>query len=137
MPRKNHDDSGFSLVELVIAIFVLAVLSLAVLPLIVGSTRVSAQNREVLSATAFANDQLAKIQQAYPATPGVDTTSCVALRALESAPPVADPASDFEARLTIGACPAEFPASVPVVVTVSEVGAVVTSVTTRVRVGAA
>lgn len=137
MPRNNQDDSGFSLVELVIAMFVLAVLSLAVLPLIVGTTDVSTQNRGLLAATAFANDQLAKIQQAYPATPGDDTTSCVALRALESAPPVTDPASGFEARLTIGACPAEFPASVPVVVTVSEGGTVVTSVTTRVRVGTA
>ncbi|WP_458041951.1 MULTISPECIES: PulJ/GspJ family protein [Bacteria] len=137
MPRKNQDDSGFSLVELVIAMFVLAVLSLAVLPLLVGTTDVSARNRDSLAATGFANDLLATVQQDYPATPGDVTTSCLALRALQTAPPVLDPASGSEASLTVGACPAVFPASVPVTVTVSQGGEVVTAVTTRVRVGAA
>ena len=137
MPRKNLDDSGLSLVELVIAMFVLAVVSLAVLPLIVGTTKVSAQNRGELAATAFANDQLARVQADYPATPGDDSTSCIALRALQTAPPAADPATGSEARLTVGACPAVFPGSVPVTVTVSQGGAVISTVTTRVRVGAA
>lgn len=138
MPRGNQkdDDTGFSLVELVIAMFVLAVLALAVLPLIVGTTRVSVENRGTLAATAFADDQLAKVQAAYPATPGYDSTSCAALRALQSGPPAADAASGYQAQLTVGACPAAFPASVPVTVTVTEGGEVVTVVTTRVRVGA-
>lgn len=137
MSRGNQDDTGFSLVELVIAMFVLAVLSLAVLPLLVGTTQVSVENRGLLTATAFANDRLAEIQADYPATPGDDSTSCAALRALQANPPAVDPASGLVARLTIGTCPATFPASVPVTVTVSEDGEQVTAVSTRVRVGAA
>lgn len=137
MPRGIHDDTGFSLVELVIAMFVLAVLSLAVLPLLVGTTRASVENRGLLTATAFANDRLAVLQAAYPATPGDDSTSCAALRALEASPPAVDPATGLVARLSVGACPTEFPASVPVTVTVSDDGENVTAVSTRLRVGAA
>ncbi len=135
MPRGNQDEDGFSLVELVIAMFLLAVLSLAVLPLFVGTTRLSAQNRSELSATAFAGDRLATIQAAYPSTPGDDSTSCGALRALQNQAPVADAASGYASRITVGACPTAYPGSVSVTVTVLDGGAEVASVATRVRVG--
>jgi prepilin-type N-terminal cleavage/methylation domain-containing protein len=137
MPRGIHEETGFSLVELIIAMFVLAVVSLAVLPLLVGTARARVENRGLLTATAFANDRLAELQADYPATPGDDSTSCAALRALQANPPAVDPATGLVARLSVGTCPATFPASVPVTVTVSEGGEDVTAVTTRLRVGAA
>ena len=130
-------DDGFSLVEVIIAMFLFGLLSLAVLPLLIGVTVRSVENREQLSATAYANERMAKIQAAYPAMPGTATTSCAALRSLGTAAPTVDSASGFSAAVTVGACPTTFPASVPVVVTVTKGSKTLSAVTTRVRVGGA
>jgi len=130
-------DDGFSLVEVIIAMFLFGVLSLAVLPLLIGVTIRSVENRELLSATAFANERIASIQAAYPSTPGTATTSCATLRTLGSATPAVDAASGFTATITVGTCPTSFPASIPVVVTVTRGSATLTAVMTRMRVGAA
>ena len=44
--------------------------------------------------------------------------------------------NDLEATVTVGACPATYPASVPVKVTVTQGGETAAVITTRVRVGA-
>ena len=46
----SQNDGGFSLVEVLIAMFLLAVLSLAVLPLIVGAATSSVVNRDIAAA---------------------------------------------------------------------------------------
>ena len=130
-------DDGFSLVEVVIAMFLFWVLSLAVLPLLIGVTLRSVENRELLSATAYANERIATIQASYPSTPGTATTSCATLRGLGAALPTTDAASGFTSTVTVGGCPSTFPASIPVVVTVKKGLTTITSVATRVRVGAA
>lgn len=135
--RAARDDEGFSLVEVIIAMFLFAVLAVAILPLMMGLSQRSAENRTVLSATAFAKDELSKIQAAYPSAPGSTATSCAVLRTLQTQPAVIDPASGFAARVSVDACPTTFPASVPVRVTVKEGGSDLVTVTTRVRVGAA
>ncbi len=131
-------DDGVSLVEVVVAMLLLAVLSLGVLPLMIGLSQRSVDNRTALSATSFGRDELAKIQAAFPATPGTTTTRCADLLARAAAPAVTDAASGFTARVTVGvsACPAAYPAAVPVAVTVSDAGRVVTTLTSQVRVGA-
>lgn len=129
-------DDGFSLVEVIIAMFLFGLLSLAVLPLLIGVTLRSAENREQLSATAYANERMASIQATYPSTPGTTTTSCAALRALGTALPTVDSASGFRATVSVGTCPATFPASIPVTVTVTKGTKTLSAVTTRVRVGA-
>ncbi len=131
-------DDGISLVEVVVAMLLLAVLSLAVLPLIIGVTQRTVDNRALLSATAFGRNELAKVQAAFPATPGDEETRCADLLSRAAAPATQDPASGFSARLTVGVstCPATYPVSIPVVVTVYENGAAVASITSRVRVGA-
>ncbi len=62
---QRHDE-GFSLVEVLIAMFLLAVLSLAVLPLLIGVTRASVSNRDVITATTLANARLAPLRAAFP-----------------------------------------------------------------------
>ncbi|PKI90254.1 hypothetical protein CW368_10775 [Actinomycetales bacterium SN12] len=135
--RMTHDDEGFSLVEVVIAMFLFAVLAIAILPLMTGLSQRSAENRTTLSATAFAKEELSKIQAAYPAAPGNTTTSCAALRSLQSLPPVVDPASGFAARVTVDVCPSTFPTSIPLRVIVARGGTDLVTMATRVRVGAA
>jgi type II secretory pathway pseudopilin PulG len=131
---SRSEDDGFSLVEVIIAMFLLMVLALAVLPLIIGATRVSGSNKDLVAATTFANAQLAPISAAYsnnPTTP----TSCAALVAAYAKTGVVDPAgTGLRADVTVSTCPVGatlYPAVVTVTARVYEVGS---SSTTLVRV---
>lgn len=114
-------DEGFSLVEVIIAMFLLAVIALAVLPLTATALRSSVGNASVVSATTFANAQLAPIIAAFPNDPATATT-CTALKA-RAATGIADTAgTGLTAAIAIGTCPTAYPGSVTVTVTVTPSG---------------
>lgn len=114
-----RDSEGFSIVEVIIAMFLLMVLALAVLPLIIGATNTSVVNRDLVAATTFANNQLAPIKASFPNDPSTPT-SCATLRG-RAAVDVADVAgTGLQADLTVGACPAAYPGSVLVTVAVED-----------------
>lgn len=106
MPRTAD---GFSLVEVIIAMFLLAVLSLAVLPLSIAAARTSVVNRDLVAATAFANAQLAPIKADF----GVGRTgparcSELAARAAPAEGAIPDPAgTGMRATVAIGPCPTD------------------------------
>ncbi|WEK14109.1 MAG: prepilin-type N-terminal cleavage/methylation domain-containing protein [Candidatus Microbacterium phytovorans] len=135
MFQRSADD-GFSLVEVLISLFLLAMLALAVLPLLVGATRVSVSNRDLATATAFANAQLAPIKTAFPTDSA--TTSCASLRT-QARTGIAGP-DGTTAAIAVNPCPATsagYPASVPVTVTVTDSdGDTVVRLVTRLPVGA-
>jgi hypothetical protein len=117
--------------------FLLMVLALSVLPLIIGATRVSVDNRDLVAANAFANARLAPIKADYPNDPSTPT-SCAALFAAYDRDDVPDPAgSGLLADIEIGSCPAAFPGTVTVVVTVSDSTGVLVSLPTRIMVSLA
>ena len=122
MSERRGSQSGFSIVEMIIAIFLLGVLALAVLPLLIGAVRLSTANTSLVSATAFANGQLAAIRAAFPSDPRAPT-SCAAL-ADSGATGIADGAAPWlEADVLIGQCPgeaSEYPTAVRVTVVVRE-----------------
>ena len=66
----QRDDRGFSLVEVVLAMFLLSVLALAILPLIIGATRLSVENEDLAAANSFASAQLAALREEFPTVPG-------------------------------------------------------------------
>lgn len=70
----QQPDDGFSLVEVIIAMFLLAVLSLAVLPLLVGATRLSVDNRDSVESTALADAHISALRAQFPVQPTTDTT---------------------------------------------------------------
>lgn len=114
-----RDSEGFSIVEVIIAMFLLMVLSLAVLPLIIGATSTSVVNRDLVAATTFANAQLAPVKASFPNDPATPT-SCAALRG-RAAVDVPDPAgTGLTADLTMGSCPAAYPGVVLVTVVVED-----------------
>lgn len=115
---QGSDDIGFSLVELVIAMFLLAVIALALLPLMIASTQTSSVNGSLVSATTFANSQLAPIRASYP--DDAAGSSCATLRGLARTDVAGPTGSDLVADIVIGACPASgsYPAAIPVTVTV-------------------
>ena len=68
-------DEGFSLVEVVLAMFLLAILSLAVLPALIGGITMSTVNKDVVAATAFANARIASLRAEFSSEPG-STSVC-------------------------------------------------------------
>ncbi|GEM_PF-2195295 len=107
-----RDDEGLSLVEVLMAMFLLALLAIAVLPLMIGATRTSVVNEDLAGATAFANAQLAEIRESAVA-------GCEELQDWDERR-IDDPAStDVTAIVSIlEECPSTYPAAVPVTVTV-------------------
>lgn len=55
---RNPDDEGLSLIEIVVAMFILALLSVAFLPLLVQGVRQSAQTATIATATQLANARM-------------------------------------------------------------------------------
>ncbi len=117
----SRSDEGFSILEVVIAMFLLAVIALAVLPLMIGATRTSTSNKSLVSATSYASSQLAPIRAAFPSASS-GTTSCATLRTTYAKTGIADSSgSGLSADVTIAACPtatADYPSAVAVTVTV-------------------
>lgn len=58
-------ECGFSLIEVIIAMFVLALMALALIPLLIGATQLSVTNRSLAAASAFATAEIAEVQSAF------------------------------------------------------------------------
>lgn len=105
--------AGVSLVEIVVAMFLLAVMSVAILPLMFGAVQASATNRDLVAANSFASAQLNALQATFPnsrANSCLEVTSAAANR-------LSDPSrSGVTASITVGPCPTTFPATVTVTV---------------------
>lgn len=119
MRERGADAAGFSLVEIIIAMFLLMVIALALLPALVGATRASVVNRSLVEATAFANAQLAPIRAEFPDNPPSQTT-CASLRTRDGSVILDQPAPDTRlfAEISVGECPSVYPGTVTVTVTV-------------------
>lgn len=117
-PATSSDDSGFGLVEIVVSMFLLALLAVAFLPLLIESLRVSVTNSKVATANQILSEQLDAI--------ALVPRTCAAFDAFESAaiPNVTDERGTiYQAdRDVTGCAPASYPASVTIVLTVSIVG---------------
>lgn len=97
--------------------FLLAVLALAVLPLMIGVAQSSSSNGTLASANAFATSQLAPVRAAYPAATAAP--SCAAARTALPRTNVADPAgTGLSADTVVGPCPTQFPGTLTVTVRV-------------------
>ncbi|WP_214466749.1 prepilin-type N-terminal cleavage/methylation domain-containing protein [Microbacterium flavescens] len=131
-----RDSEGFSIVEVIIAMFLLMVLALAVLPLIIGATNTSVVNRDLVAATTFAGAQLAPIKASFPNDPATPT-SCAALRGRAATDVVDTAGTGLKADISVGACPATYPGIVLVTVAVEDSaapGAALVRLPTRVSV---
>lgn len=116
--------------------FLLAVLSLAVLPLMIGVAEASAGNRTLASANTFANSQIAPIRAAYPTADSA--TSCATARSALPSAGFTDPAgTGLSADTTVGTCPGAYPGTLTVTVRVyrtSEPAKTLVSLPTRILV---
>lgn len=101
-----------------------AVLAMAILPLAMQATRVSAANRDSVAATSFASGQLAEIRSRFPDT---SANSCTAVTAGAGTGIADTAATGLVADVTVGACPASYPAAIVVSVVVRDPDAAASS----------
>lgn len=106
----EESDRGLGLVEIVVALFLLALLSLAFLPLLINSLQQTIRNATISTATQVLNEQLDAVLAAEP--------TCAALTAFEVAAP--GPTTDrrgvvYQATRSVPDCSSlTFPASITV-----------------------
>jgi len=124
---------GYSLVEVIIAMFMLSVLAVAILPLIIGATQLSVTNRDITAATAFANAQLSPVRDAFPLN-ALTQATCAAVQA-HATSDVPGP-EGLDADIVVGNCPASYPGTVTVDVYVSNGATQVVHLPTRILVAA-
>lgn len=112
-PEQLWDrQAGVSLVEIVVAMFLFAIMSVAVLPLMIGAVQASVTNRDLVAVNSLANAQLATLAATFPNSA---ENSCADVAA--AAGGIDDPSgSGASAVITVGACPGSYPATVTVTV---------------------
>lgn len=121
---QRRNDEGFGLIEILISVMLLAVLAVALLPILVQGLRQAASNATLATATQLANDELEHARTWTTCSELVSgSTSTTDARGV-----------DLTIATVVGACAVspENPASVPVTVTVTreDTGVVITSTTT-------
>jgi prepilin-type N-terminal cleavage/methylation domain-containing protein len=115
-PSRTGDE-GMSLLEVVIAMLLFAVLALAILPLAMQASVASAGNRDRVSANTFASSQLAAARAAYP---DEGANLCTSVRGLVQSG-IADPAgTGLVADVTVAGCPSAYPAAIRLTVIVRD-----------------
>lgn len=117
--RLARDDEGIGLTEMVVAMFILALMAVSLLPLLITGLQASVQNTSVAAATQFANDRMA-IAQAMAEN---SATPCADIETLEATPTTMLDARGVELRAvtTVGPCPTGV-GTISVATAVSRVG---------------
>lgn len=140
--HRERGQDGFSLVEIVIAMLLFALVAVGILPLLVSVTQLTVGNSESVRGKAAVQQKLASIQRYYPTDASVQveasrpvgqTRNCSALPT--NVAPLKETVGDLTVTTAAGACPTVFPGTVSVNVTVTNSSQVkVASANTSVRV---
>jgi hypothetical protein len=109
LKSDDESDTGFGIIEIVVALFLLALISVAVLPILVQGMRLSATNATIAAATQLANQQIELVRS---------QTSCGAI--VPATVTTTSQGVSLKASRTVGgSCPASgYPITVPVSVSV-------------------
>ena len=115
--RSPWGAGGFSLVEVLIAMLILALMAVGLIPLMIGSIRSSKTNGTILAANAHASAQLSELRTGF----GNDKdNSCDAVKDAAAALSGDGPAdSGLTSTLSVASCPASLPGTVTVTATVA------------------
>ena len=102
--RPVSDDTGFSLVEIVVSMFILGLLALSLIPLLIQGIKQSAQSAAVASATQLVNSQLDLVRSQVSTCSGV-----IGAPSPSVGPPSAYRGVPLQLTTTAGACPTPVP----------------------------
>lgn len=109
--RSGHDQSGVGLLEILLVMFLLTLMTLAIIPALISSTRASSTNAGIAAATSFANSSLDAIRAEFP---NDADASCADVRS-KAQTDIADPAgSGLLGTVSVSDCPATYPGTVTV-----------------------
>lgn len=118
---RTDKDEGFGLVEIVVSMFILALLSLALLPLLIQGVKQSAATATVATATQLLNKELDLVRK---------TVVCASHTA-QTVTKTDSRGVQFSIVKTVDACPTTFPGTVGVHWRVTRVGDPTSTVITR------
>lgn len=110
---RSLDDSGFGVIEIVVSIFILAILSLALLPPLIQGIKQSANNAILVSATHLLSAQMDAARQ--------QVQSCAALTnyvASANTDVIDSSGVTLHVSTTLDSCPTVYPGTVGLTVTV-------------------
>lgn len=131
--RRLDDETGLGLAEIVVAMFIIALLAISLLPLLITGMKASIENVTIAAGGQFANDRMS-----IAAAAAEGSAPCTDLLALADTPASMIDARGVELRAvtTVGSCPSGTPDTVLVstIVTRVDTGAEVAHASTRVLV---
>lgn len=133
--RPSRDDSGFTLIEVLVSMLLLTIIALALIPAFVSQLRATSVNTTIASASQLAGQQIDDAQSR--------AATCAALQAYQSetvAPVIDARGVTLQAHRTVTLpCPGSYPTTIQVKVTVTTTtsATVLASVTTLVLVKSA
>jgi type II secretory pathway pseudopilin PulG len=129
----HEDEQGMGLIEIVVSMFLIALLAMAFLPLLVSSLTSTRLNTSVATANQLVSQQLEALRSV-----GTNCASVTSFTTTDPAPVVDDRGVALTIdRQLIGVCPTTFPGTVKVTVAVSTDGKVLSNATTLVLVKSA
>ena len=120
MTRSTHapdTDAGIGLIEIIISMFLLALLATAFLPILVQGLNTSVRTTTIATATQLASEQLDKLRELG--------TTCSEVSVFDDAVPAAvtdERGTVYQPRRLVAACPATYPGVVSVRVWVTKSG---------------
>jgi Tfp pilus assembly protein PilV len=128
---ETADDAGIGMIEIVVAMFMLALLALSFAPLLAGTLRLSASSADRTTAAELVERQLAEAR--------AQTATCAGLTTYAASPaPAAATGRGVVLNSTrTVACPATYPGTARVTVAVRAAGDLLASATTLVFVSSA
>ena len=115
--RFTAGSSGFGMIEIVVSMFLIALMAMAVLPVMISSMKLTTTNVVVTRATQVVSSQLDLARQQGEFSP-----TCAAIQGLATATPidVVDPNGEqLRYKRSVGSCPSSYPGTVAVTVTVT------------------
>jgi prepilin-type N-terminal cleavage/methylation domain-containing protein len=115
--KSMCNQQGFSLVEIVVSIFVFALISLALLPVLITAMQMSSNNASLTSATHIASERMNLVRSQSPTCAAITAFASVAV------PDIVLP-DGMRIRTTqvAGPCPVAYPGVVPFEVNVFQLG---------------
>jgi type II secretory pathway pseudopilin PulG len=126
--RSEGADEGFGIVEIIVSMLILAILSMALLPVLIMGLKQSAANTPLATATQMVNDRIRAAQALGPVCTNVATAA-----GMQS---ITDPRGVvLQATTVVGSCPAGVgTVSVTTTVVRTDTGSELASATTLVLV---
>lgn len=117
------DENGLGLVEIVVAMFLLALLVLAFAPVLINTIRLSARNTTIATATQIVNQQIESARAVSTLSATATTCSNIVAFVAVTPVPVVDPRGvTLQPVWNAVTCPSTYPGVVKVRVSVTQTG---------------